>query len=73
MIRRSTLRLGWHAVVFLLFVLATAVAIDFFWTTVSRDGAGPGAVLGFLLVSGGLLLAWRAYGEFRRLLRRTRR
>jgi hypothetical protein len=56
----------------LLFVIATIAAVRFLTASVARDGWGPAALFGLLLVAGALSLVWRSTRDFRRALSRLR-
>jgi hypothetical protein len=66
------LRLAGHAVLLVLFVLATYGAVRFFLGTVTARGFDPGALFGLLLVLGTISLVWRSVGNVRRAYRRYR-
>jgi hypothetical protein len=66
------LRLVGHALLLVLFALATYGAARFLLGTVASRGFDPGALFGLLLVLGAASLAWRSAGNVRRAYRRYR-
>lgn len=69
--RRSTRLLG-HAVAFVLFTLAGVATLRFLLDALRSEGMGPGALFGFLLVTGALALIWRSALGLRDAYRRYR-
>jgi hypothetical protein len=65
-----SVRTAGHAVLFLLFILASYAALRFLLDAVATDGWGPAALFGLLLLSGALSLTWRAATRLRRRLAR---
>jgi hypothetical protein len=70
--RVRTIRAAGNALRLLLFVIATVAAMRFLVSSVDRDGWGPAALFGLLLVAGALSLVWRSTRDFRRSLTRLR-
>ncbi len=70
--RSRKMRATGDALRLLLFVAATYAAVRFLGNSVARDGMGPAAVFGLLLVAGSVSLVWRSTTVLKRSLNRLR-